>query len=168
MSDRQLPVFIRTAAAKDLKAVSDLLRVTWHATYDPLYGSQKVIEITKAWHSVDALQRRLTKPNSEFLLADDGKAILGMAFATSASRTINLHQLYILPGQQGRGIGRQLLEEVLECFFDAERITLEVDPGNIGAIRFYQRHGFDQTGRTDNCGTGQSGIPALVFEKRLG
>lgn len=168
MSGSQLPVFVRTAAAKDLQCVSDLLAVTWHATYDFVYGAEKVSEITRDWHSAVALQQSLTKPNSEFLLADDGKQILGMAFAASSGRIINLDQLYVLPGQQRRGIGAQLLDEVVACFFDADRIRLEVDPGNAGAIRFYQRHGFVEAGRTKNCGSGQSGIPALIFEKHLG
>jgi ribosomal protein S18 acetylase RimI-like enzyme len=161
------PFYIRTASVRDLPAVSALLGVTWHATYDRLYGAEKVTAITSEWHSVAALQRRLDSPNSEFLLADDGKSLLGMAFASASRRLVTLHQLYVLPAHQGRGVGVQLLEEVLECFFDAERITLEVDPGNAGAIEFYKRYGFAETGRTENCGTGQSGIPALIFERQL-
>jgi len=166
--DARPPFYLRTAMAKDLPAVSALLGVTWHATYGRLYGAEKVAAIIAAWHSVAALQRRLDRPNSEFLLADDGKSLLGMAFATASGRLVTLHQLYVLPDHQGRSIGTQLLEEVLESFFDAERIRLEVDPGNPGAIDFYKRHGFAETGRTENCGTGQSGIPALVFERHIG
>ena len=44
---------------------------------------------------------------------------------------------------------------------------LEVDPQNAPAIAFYQAHGFVEVGRTENCGNGQSGIPALIFEKPL-
>jgi ribosomal protein S18 acetylase RimI-like enzyme len=162
------PFYIRTASAKDLPAVSALLGATWHATYDRLYGAEMVAAITADWHSVAALQRRLDLPNSEFLLADDGKSLLGMTFASASGRLVTLHQLYVLPAHQGRGVGAQLLEEVLECFFDADRIRLEVDPGNQGAIAFYKRHGFAETGRTENCGTGQSGIPALIFDRQLG
>jgi ribosomal protein S18 acetylase RimI-like enzyme len=162
------PFYIRTASVRDLPAVSALLGVTWHATYDRLYGAEKVAAITGEWHSVAALQRRLDLPNSEFLLADDGKSLLGMAFASASGRLVTLHQLYVLPARQGRGVGAQLLDEVLECFFDAERITLEVDPGNLGAIDFYKQQGFFETGRTENCGTGQSGIPALIFDRQLG
>jgi ribosomal protein S18 acetylase RimI-like enzyme len=161
------PFFIRTASGRDLPEVSALLGVTWHATYDRLYGVEKVSAITREWHSVDALQKRLVKPNSEFLVADDGKELLGMAFATASNRVVTLYQLYVLPEHQGRGIGAQLLEEVFECFFDAERLLLEVDPGNASAIEFYRRHGFAETGRTENCGSGQSGIPALIFERQL-
>jgi ribosomal protein S18 acetylase RimI-like enzyme len=161
------PFYIRTASVRDLPAVSALLGTTWHAIYDRLYGAEKVAAITSEWHSVPALQSRLERPNSEFLLADDGKSLLGMAFAAASGRLVTLHQLYVLPAHHGRGIGGQLLEEVLECFFDAERITLEVDPGNAGAIDFYKRYGFAETGRTENCGAGKSGIPALIFERQI-
>ena len=38
---------------------------------------------------------------------------------------------------------------------------------NAPAVRFYRANGFAQVGATANCGAARSGIPALVFEKRL-
>jgi len=39
-------MFVRTASERDLKAVRDLLVETWHATYDPFYGVERVTAIT--------------------------------------------------------------------------------------------------------------------------
>jgi len=147
--------------------VRELLVETWHATYDRLYGPEKVTQITNSWHSLEALGRKLGRPNSEFLVADDGKRLHGMAFATCAAKIITLHQLYVLPGSHRRGIGQALLDEALQCFDDATAVRLEVDPGNEKAIAFYVTNGFIETGRTENCGSGQSGIPALIFERKL-
>ena len=71
--------FIRSASEADLAKVSALLGRSWHATYDGLYGADKVSEITGSWHSVEALKRRLVQPDAEFVVADDGKVIGGMA-----------------------------------------------------------------------------------------
>ena len=161
--------FVRTAGEGDLEAVRALLVQTWHATYDPIYGSERVTAITDSWHSIDALRRRLTRPNSEFLVADDGERIAGMAFAAldKDGTTVMLHQLYVLPAYQGHGIGGALLDEVLGDFPDAEAVRLEVEEQNSRAIAFYRTYGFEECGRTDDCGVAGSGIPALIFERPL-
>jgi ribosomal protein S18 acetylase RimI-like enzyme len=160
-------MFVRTAGERDLVAIRALLVETWHATYDAIYGVGRVTEITDEWHSIAALKTRLTRPNSEFLVADDGKRIGGMAFAEDAGGLVTLKQLYVLPGQQGRGIGGMLLVEIIESFPEARAIRLEVEEKNAPAIAFYEANGFAKTGRTDNCGADQSGVPALVYERTL-
>jgi len=164
-------VFVRTAGERDLKAVRDLLVETWHATYDTIYGPERVTGITDDWHSLPALKRKLEQPNAEFLVADDGKRIGGMAFAAAADAmgtSVMVHQLYVQPAFQGRGIGGMLLDEIIESFPDATVFRLEVEEANEKAIGFYRSQGFEQTGRTENCGAEQSGIPALIFEQRRG
>ncbi|MBZ9854417.1 GNAT family N-acetyltransferase [Mesorhizobium sp. CA13] len=162
-------MFVRTAGDRDLAAIRALLVETWHATYDAIYGAERVTEITDEWHSIASLTARLAKPNSEFLVADDGQRIGGMAFAEAVDGggLIMLKQLYVQPGLQGRGIGGMLLDEIIESFPEARAIRLEVEEKNTRAIAFYQANGFVRTGRTDNCGSAQSAIPALVYERPL-
>ncbi|MDF2388917.1 GNAT family N-acetyltransferase, partial [Nostoc ellipsosporum NOK] len=119
-------MFVRTAGDRDLAAIRALLVETWHATYDAIYGVERVTAITDEWHSTASLKARLTRPNSEFLVADDGKRIGGVAFAEGieSGRTIALKQLYVLPDLQGRGIGGMLLNEVIASFPEARGIRL--------------------------------------------
>lgn len=161
--------FVRTAGEGDLQAVQALLVETWHDTYDGIYGVKKVTGLTDSWHSIASLRRRLARPLSEFLVADDGERIAGMAFAAAdrEGKTVKLHQLYVLPAYQGHGIGGMLMDEILDNFPDAEIIRLEVEEANSRAIAFYRIYGFEQTGRTGDCGVAGSGIPALVFERPL-
>ena len=163
--------FVRTAGRNDLRAISELLGETWHATYDGIYGPQKVSEITASWHSLAALEPRLTRPQSEFIVADDGTRLGGVAFAASSDpekKLVVLHQLYVRPDCQRQGIGRDLLAEITDAFPDATTMRLEVEAANTRAVGFYEAHGFAAVGRTDNCGTADSGIPAVVYERRLG
>jgi ribosomal protein S18 acetylase RimI-like enzyme len=163
-------MFVRTASERDLEAVRGLLVETWHATYDKIYGAERVTTITDDWHSIASLRRRLTRPNSEFLVADDGERIGGMSYAAADDNgtVVRLYQLYVRPAFQGQGIGGMLLDEISESFPEARLIRLEVEEQNANAIAFYVANGFRQTDRTSNCGTDQSGIPALIFEKTLG
>ncbi|WP_183723657.1 MULTISPECIES: GNAT family N-acetyltransferase [Paraburkholderia] len=60
-----------------------------------------------------------------------------------------LDHLYVMPEQQGRGIGAQVLREI---FTDADALRL---PVRVGALRgsdsnrFYQRHGFMQVSESE-------------------
>ncbi len=159
-------MWVRTASKRDIPTISQLLSRVWHDTYDDIYGAEKVTEITGQWHPVNVLEQNLKMPASEFLVADDGNEIAGTAFASRINdTTTKLHRLYVLPEFQGRGIGRMLLDEIEECFSEYQNIVLEVEEQNKSAVRFYQKHGFLQTGTTANCGDGQSGIQALIFCK---
>lgn len=160
-------MFVRTAGERDLEAVRALLVETWHATYDGIYGTAKVTEITDEWHSVARLKQRLGEPNSEFLVADDGKAIAGVAFAQAQDETVKLRQLYVRPAMQGRGIGGMLLDEIEGCFPDARKVRLEVEPANERAVAFYLAQGFVETGTVSDCGRQGSGIAASVYERPI-
>ncbi len=170
LNSQPVTFFVRTASERDIPAIRALLVETWHDTYDPIYGAEKVTALTDEWHSISALTARLLHPNSEFLVADDGKQFGGMAYAEAdeTSKTIKLHQLYILPAMQGRGLGGMLLDEVIGSFPEANRMELEVDPSNAKGIAFYKVQGFDEVGRTSNCGRAGSGLPALIFARTLG
>lgn len=162
--------FVRTASERDLEKVRVLLTETWHATYDTYYGAEKVKELTTRWHSIDALRERLQRKNAEFVVADNGTELAGMGYAAMSdtlAKTVVLHQLYVLPKYQRQGIGREMFAELETCFPDAERMRLEVEPQNLHALAFYRAHGFAEVGTTANCGDEQSGVPALILEKRL-
>lgn len=162
-------MFVRTAGDQDLAAVRELLVATWHATYDALYGYEWVTEITDDWHSLPALRARLGRPNSEFLVADDGARLGGIAYAAAANdpQLVMLHQLYVRPELHRAGIGGMLLREIEDSFPEARRIRLEVEPSNAGAIAFYRANGFVDAGATGHCGAPDSGLDALTMEKKL-
>ena len=115
--------FVRSASARDIPAIRDVLAETWRATYAPFYGAARVEEIIAEWHSDAAIKASLERPHGEFLVADDGKLIGGVAFASYAADTkaVSLHQLYVRPECQGLGVGRDLFAEIETCFPDAAK-----------------------------------------------
>ncbi|MBW4330978.1 GNAT family N-acetyltransferase [Stakelama sp. CBK3Z-3] len=62
--------------------------------------------------------------------------------------TIELHQLYVLGGWQGSGVGGELMDWAIECAREAgkNRMVLSVYVDNIRAQRFYTRYGFEEVG----------------------
>lgn len=162
--------FVRTATDRDLGAIHELLVAAYRSTYEPIHGAEKVSAMNVGWNAEPVLRSLIGDTAGEFLVADDGKRIGGVAYATpsrSLPKTVMLSKLYVHPDWKRQGIGQSLLAEVETCFPTAERLRLEVDLGNADAIGFYHAHGFEVIGRTENCGVGQSGIPAHIMEKAL-
>jgi ribosomal protein S18 acetylase RimI-like enzyme len=144
-------MFVRTASERDLPAVSSLIAETAHATFDPLWGAEAVETRNTAYYSAAELKKKLDRPRSEFLVADDGKVIGGVAFAAAKGddvRIVELEVLLVQPDLQGRGIGGMLLEEIEASFFESElmRVT-EVDERNARALAFYAGAGYVEVSR---------------------
>ena len=160
---------IRACTEVDLPAVRALLRTTWHATYDAIYGPEKVHEISDRWHALAALRRGLNIPRSAFLVADDDGQIVAtsLAFTGPDGQCIRLSRLYVRPDAQRRGLGRALLAASIDAFPAARRIVLEVEPENLQAVTFYQSEGFSITGQGDGCGGQVADYPHLLMSKTL-
>ena len=45
--------FVRTAGEADVERIRALLAATFHDTYDPFYGAEKVRKMVDGWHSAD-------------------------------------------------------------------------------------------------------------------
>lgn len=161
-------VRIRPASQADLAAVSRLLGETWHATYDAIYGRERVDGITASWHAPASLAQGLDRKDVTFLVAEaaDGTITGTASVSLSACGAAMLDRLYVLPSRQGSGIGARLLVAALAAYPEAAVAVLEVEPENRRAIAFYERHGFARAGRTGDCGGKGEEIAALVMERR--
>jgi ribosomal protein S18 acetylase RimI-like enzyme len=160
-----MPIEFRSVTTADLPDVRSALIETWHATYDNIYGAEKVADITSRWHSIATLAAQRHAPKSAFYVALRDRAVLGSSFALEVEPGIvHLHRLYVRPIAQGSGVGRALMAATFAVFPDANRHRLEVEPKNFKAIHFYQREGFSKRGEVADCGNG-SGVAASVFER---
>lgn len=160
-------IVIRAVAAGDLAAVRAALIETWHATYDALYGAERVREITARWHAPDILAAQASETASTFLLAERGGTVLASTFASPIATepgVVKLWRLYVRPGEQRAGVGTRLMEATFARLPGARRHRLEVEPANAKAIAFYERHGFVRVGQVADCG-GSSALRALVYER---
>ena len=130
---------LRRAKAADAAAVADLLDRFNREYATPTPGPQ-------------ALSARL-----EVLLADDstvallaGEPPVGVALLTLRANVWFsgpvglLDELYVVPGQRGRGVGAQLLKAAEdECRrVGCRLLEVNVDGEDTDARRFYERHGY--------------------------
>lgn len=144
-------MWLRTATKADLAAIGRLVDEIWHATYDQLLGVEGATRLAALEHSPAMREQLLMRPSSEFVVADDGKALAGIACATQGGKDIKadhvlLHQLYIHPQYQRQGIGKKLLLEMETCFPAARYMRLMVPEKNTKALQFYESQGYKSLG----------------------
>lgn len=162
--------FVRTAGERDVDQVHKLLVETFHDAYDGFYGPEGVDKLLQSWNSPSAIKERIGRKGGEYVVADSGRDIGGMGFAApyaKMDKTVMLHQLYVKPSAQGDGVGRDIFAELETCFPGAEIMRVEVALQNERAISFYSRLGFVEVDRMEEFGGPNSGLPAVVMEKRL-
>jgi GNAT superfamily N-acetyltransferase len=139
---------LRPAALEDMPAIRALLAATWHATYDPIFGPERVSAMTGAWHSEENLRREWEEAGAFpakriFLVAESDSQLVATASAILMDdETVKLTRLYVHPDLQRQGLGQAMLERCFAHFPLAHRGQLEVVAGNANAIAFYRRFGF--------------------------
>ena len=73
---------------------------------------------------------------------EDGGALLGIMGIQPVRDVDLIRHAYVIPGNQGRGIGGALLEHIMRAA--TRRVLVGTWAAAEWAIRFYRRHGFQQ------------------------
>jgi [ribosomal protein S18]-alanine N-acetyltransferase len=76
-------------------------------------------------------------------------AIAGFLVARQMGHEIEVLNIAVRPDRRRRGVGDALIRLVFTWAksLEARKIFLEVRASNLIALRFYERHGFEETGR---------------------
>ena len=96
----------------------------------------------------DMTRDAITRLGRGWVYVENG-CILGFSIALEESRSI--WALFVLPEQEGRGIGHQLLEAAVNWLWSrgSDCITLGTDPGT-RAEKFYRDRGWRAAGFREN------------------
>lgn len=102
--------------------------------------------------SESAIAGELTNPLSVWIVAVEDERVVGYVGSQSVMGEADMMNLAVLPSCRGRGVGRQLVCELIRRLRDRGvfSLTLEVRVSNEAAIRLYGALGFAQVGRRPN------------------
>jgi ribosomal protein S18 acetylase RimI-like enzyme len=133
-------IAIRPATAEDASAMAAVHVQSHRETYAAVFGADYIgptlAERAALWRQV--------LPAGTFVATDDDR-IVGFGHAADG----RISTLYLLATHHRCGIGRQLLQSLLDHLHDAgvHEARFEVLAGNDTAIRFYEAHGARCIGR---------------------
>jgi GNAT superfamily N-acetyltransferase len=144
---------LRPAGLADKEAIFSLLEAlhNYNASLDPLFA------LADGWREVmDGYLRHAEETGEGYtVLAWKGDKPVGMivmferldARLFKYRRWVELVDLYVVPEARGTGLGARLLEAGIAWARarGADRIQLYVTATNLGAKRFYAKHGFIRT-----------------------
>lgn len=132
---------IRPLVLADMPLVRALARRIWPVAYAGILTPEQIENLLTRIYEVENLQKEWAEGHRFWAACDDGLAV-GYASGYREDAAVWLKKLYVLPECQGRGVGRALMQTVIEAFAPAEEIRLLVNSGNHAAQAFYTRCGF--------------------------
>ena len=137
---------IKPATVEHLPAIRDLAVVIWHAHYPGIISREQIDYMLGRMYAIETLRDELANHSMRFERMLLGDALIGFAGygPTEDKKAWKLHKLYLLPQQHGRGLGSQLLRhcETQAQSLGAQRMLLNVNKRNTGAVAAYQRNGY--------------------------
>jgi diamine N-acetyltransferase len=136
-------IAVKKVGPEAIPLIQNLANIIWPLTYSELITPQQVDYMMELIYSKPSLQKQIEKGH-QFIIAYDGEK--PVAFASYSARENNpsvykLHKIYILPNQQGKGIGKLLISYITKDIAPVTALQLNVNRHN-KALQFYQRIGF--------------------------
>lgn len=128
----------------DAGLIEELAGRCWRPHYTPIIGEAQVDYMLAKFQSAAAVLEQIAGGRDYRLIEDEAEP-LGYLATDLANDHLFLSKLYVLPGRQGRGVGRWAVNQLAELH-PGLAIRLTVNKHNHGTIAFYERIGFTKDG----------------------
>lgn len=137
---------IRTASSKDIFLIHKLANTIWHSTYKTILPSEQIEFMLSKMYSIESLQSQIDEGITFIFAEEESKPLAFASYSLSDSQQFiyKIHKLYILPEEQGRGLGTQLTNFIKSDALarGAKILELNVNRNN-PASNFYRKYGFE-------------------------
>jgi ribosomal protein S18 acetylase RimI-like enzyme len=130
----------------DIRAIA---AEVWPIAYGAILSQEQLDYMMEMMYSIPSLQKQVNENGNRFILATKNEIPVGFAgyeFNYNKKPKTKIHKIYILPNQQGKGIGKELIDFIANKAKERHQkgLILNVNKNNV-AIRFYERIGFSIT-----------------------
>lgn len=152
-TERQTAVDVRDAAPADARTISEIAHAAWPATYTGVFEDEFIRLVLERTYEPEALAGTIARcaadRSSHFLVAERAGTVVAYLHYGPGAGGAELHRIYVRPDLTGEGIGSALLRELNRRLEPGTSYVALVHRDNAGALRFYERHGFEAAGRVD-------------------
>ncbi|PWH05870.1 GNAT family N-acetyltransferase [Brachybacterium endophyticum] len=139
-----MSIRIRRAVTADLPAVRFVGVAVWPPTYGAVKGAQYVMGGIDSYWNAEEIGAGIAAGRID--VAEDSGRVIGMTEVDELHDDLVLWKLYVLPSEQGSGVGHALVGSAKErARSHGCDLLTEYDPQNSRAATFYAREGFIAT-----------------------
>jgi GNAT superfamily N-acetyltransferase len=136
----------KKATLSDIPVIMDLAERSWKITYKDIISAEQIEFMFNNSYLFEPLKNQMVDQGHVFLLAYENEMPLGFASVSETEPNVyKLHKLYVLPETQGKGVGRFLVNSVIDFVKPqgATILELNVNRYNVNAKAFYDKMSFN-------------------------
>lgn len=140
-------ISIQKNTDENFTSIRAIANEVWPIAYGAILTQEQLDYMMDMMYSVPSLQKQVNEKGNRFILATENEIPVGFAafeFNYSKKPKTKIHKIYVLSNQQGKGIGKTLIDFISnEAKARYQKgLILNVNKNN-KAIRFYERIGFE-------------------------
>jgi diamine N-acetyltransferase len=135
---------IKIASAKDIPLIQELTYAIWPQTYSSIISKAQIEYMLEMMYSTAALQQQMDKEGCTFIIVyNDNEPVAFASYNETTPQIWKLNKIYILPSQQGKGMGKFIINYIVAAIKpqNAKALQLQVNRYN-KAKDFYEKSGF--------------------------
>ena len=145
---------IQKVGTESIDTIRSLAHLTWAVAYKDIISPDQMKYMLELIYSKASLHQQIAEKQHQFIIAYDDSKPVGFASYSIKEPTTptiyRLHKIYIDPTLQGKGVGKKLLEYVLDDIRPYQVTDLELNVNRHNkAINFYKKLGFIITREED-------------------
>lgn len=136
---------IRFANINDINTIGFLAQQIWPDTYKDILSGQQLAYMMNLFYNPAPLKDQMTNQKHVFVLIEDENNPVGFASYSLIKEPgiYKLHKIYVLPSQQGKGLGKTIIDFILNDIRPKGAAALQLNVNrNNKAKTFYERLGF--------------------------
>ncbi len=131
---------LRTASKTDLPLIQQLVITIWNVAYKDMLSKEQLNYMLDSMHSIAALTKLIDTGHQFIIPYEDGVA-KGFACYKVFPDKVRIEKIYVLPDQHKKGIGKLMMDYIIEKASGVNVVELNVNRQNI-AVDFYKKIGF--------------------------
>lgn len=161
------------ATISHISTIQHIAIESWKITYAEIITQEQFDYMSDMMYSSTALTKQMTVQNHHFLLikhkaSSEYQGFISYELNYKNQPTTKIHKLYLLPECKGKGMGRKLINKVIESAQTAGNTLLSLNMNRENkSLGFYKQMGFQIVGEEDiNIGDGYL-MEDYIFEKKI-
>ena len=139
-------MIIRALKRNELIIVHEIAHLTWPETFKEILSKDQIEYMLNWMYDLNLLENQVDQGHLFFLAQHEEKPVgfIGIQPNHPEKGISKIHKIYILPSMQGMGIGKKLIDHVIDLSIQSNisALLLNVNRFN-NAVHFYKSQGFE-------------------------